>query len=243
MAINRHKQKNVETLPFSRPDSETDSESSQDAKTAAQEEHTNLAYFDDEHLAGHSSDTLTGATKGNELDPHLSETFAPVVVGDDDDDDDNNDDLAAVGTNNESHPNHNEAGEPNDSFAWTWEQIEEHAPLSSSDEDDDLKPRKNLKESLAQWSTYEGVTHRQVDTLLKLLSRQGIDGLPLTTRTLLGTNTKVTSELRSGMDYIFLGVRVQLQQHLQAYPRDILANINEVQLSLNLDGLPLFKSS
>ena len=64
------------------------------------------------------------ATKGNDLDPHLSETFAPIVVGDDDDDDDNDDDLAAVGTNNESHPNHNEAGEPNDSFAWTWEQIE-----------------------------------------------------------------------------------------------------------------------
>ena len=61
------------------------------------------------------------ATKVNDLDPHLSETFAPVVVGDDDD---NDDDLAAVGTNNESHPNHNEAGEPNDSFAWTWEQIE-----------------------------------------------------------------------------------------------------------------------
>ncbi|WAR17867.1 hypothetical protein MAR_032461 [Mya arenaria] len=50
-------------------------------------------------------------------------------------------------------------------------------------------------------------------------------------------------ELKSGMDYLNLGVKNQLCANLSRYSEATRAGIQELSLSLNIDGLPLFKST
>lgn len=50
------------------------------------------------------------------------------------------------------------------------------------------------------------------------------------------TSRDVAVEMRSGMQYIHLSLQKQLSDTLEQYP-------HEDELSLNVDGLPLFKSS
>lgn len=45
------------------------------------------------------------------------------------------------------------------------------------------------------------------------------------------------------MDYVFLGLSKSLVKHISKYPADIVSGLNEVEISFNIDGLPLFKSS
>ena len=49
--------------------------------------------------------------------------------------------------------------------------------------------------------------------------------------------------MRSGMEYIYFGLISQLIQVLKRFPPTDAANVDSLQISLNVDGLPLFKSS
>ena len=131
-----------------------------------------------------------------------------------------------------------------DSDGWTWPQIDAHVPLPSSNSEDETKMRDaDLQSELIKWAIEYNVSHRQIDSLLKILNKRGHSGLPLTARTLLKTATDIQETDQSGMKYIFLGVRSQLQKHLSYYPCDYIENGAKVEISFNLDGLPIFKSS
>ena len=50
-------------------------------------------------------------------------------------------------------------------------------------------------------------------------------------------------ETESGMKCVQFDVRGQILEHLKKYPQAVLEELDSVDISLNVDGLPLFKST
>ena len=123
-----------------------------------------------------------------------------------------------------------------------WQVIDQHNELvmSDSESDDDVTP---LVEDLASWANQYQIKQNAVDSLLKLLKSQGHPDLPSTARTLLKTDRVVVTQVKSGMDYYYFGVKDQLRKYLSMYPLGVVQNIHQLDISLNIDGLPLFNSN
>ena len=79
--------------------------------------------------------------------------------------------------------------------------------------------------------------------MLKLLRAHGNNTLPLSARTLLKTDRNVKTEEKSGMSYIYLGLKKSLIIHFEKYPPETKQKTRNIEVSLNIDGLPLFRSS
>ena len=125
----------------------------------------------------------------------------------------------------------------------TWPEIDDHIVLSSSDSDAEYDEKESsLKSKLCKLATDFGATHNLIDHLLKILREEGHKELPATARTLLHTKS-VTVEEKSGVKCVFYGMREQLKFHLSAYPQELLRAVTNIELSFNLDGIPIFKSS
>ena len=74
--------------------------------------------------------------------------------------------------------------------------------------------------------------------------RQNGHSHPLkTARTLLKTVIHVDTKNVSGMDYVNLGLEKQILKSINKYTSDMRREIEQLELSFNVDGLPLFKSS
>ena len=127
---------------------------------------------------------------------------------------------------------------------WTWDMIDNHIIVSSDSEDEieDISRQLELRVDLSNWSSDFNVTQNAVDELLKILRRAGHSDLPKTARTLKNTDRTVNLKIISGMEYIFLGVKQELLNILQLFPSAQTESVNELILSLNIDGVPLFKS-
>ena len=127
--------------------------------------------------------------------------------------------------------------------------------LSSDDDDDgdhdggiadnpDLHPpaEPTLSEELAAWAIKHKCTRTAIDELLDIWRRQGHE-LPKDARTLLKTPRQVATVATCGGQYAYFGIRNQVLQILEKksplHP-DIL---NSIELIVNIDGVPLFKSS
>lgn len=67
--------------------------------------------------------------------------------------------------------------------------------------------------------------------------------MPDTTRTLLKTLRAVDIQNKSGMQYIHLSLSEEIEKVLKRYPCEVTSRIQSLEISLNVDGLPLFKSS
>ena len=113
----------------------------------------------------------------------------------------------------------------------------------SSDEDSEDEFEKNSKftEGLAEWAGNSQTPHCNMKGLLSLL-RPFHPQLPKDPRTLLQTMTKYVIDSIAGGEYYHFGVSVGLRNLFSA----IISNIrdgNEMHLQINIDGLPLFRSS
>jgi len=108
---------------------------------------------------------------------------------------------------------------------------------SGSDMDESNANPENFAE-LKKWVNEYNIKNNAADKLLKILRDQG---LPSTTKTLLKTD-HVESQMVSGVECIKLGVTEQLIMCLNRYPNNYAKDITELEISLNVDGLPLFKS-
>ncbi|KAL2103346.1 hypothetical protein ACEWY4_000214 [Coilia grayii] len=104
-------------------------------------------------------------------------------------------------------------------------------------------PEPTLKEELSEWACNFGITHNALDALLKVLQRQGHTELPSTARTLLQTERKFKVDMIGGVETIKYDVADQLKLHLSKYAPDTTKDLQSINISLNIDGLPLFKSS
>lgn len=130
-----------------------------------------------------------------------------------------------------------DGGSPNEEWEATY-----GVPLSSeSDTESELLEDENdtLKEELKCWANQFQVKHNAIDHLLKVLQDHGHPELPATARTLLQTKRNIDTSIVSGMEYYYLGLRNQLERIYAI--RNLEDSI--IELILNVDGIPLFKSS
>ena len=111
----------------------------------------------------------------------------------------------------------------------------------SSDSEDDLNDE-SLQVELASWANEFLVKHNAMDSLLALLKKSGHPNLPSYARTLLGTTRSISVQVKSGMDYVYLPLAAELLKHFKRHPPNIVDHIDSLEISLNVDGLPLFKS-
>jgi hypothetical protein len=113
---------------------------------------------------------------------------------------------------------------------------------SESESDEDQLSDNAFQQCLASWVNECGISHSAVNKLLPLLQRAG-HKLPSTATTLLKTIKEVPVTIKSNMDYVYLNVDSQLEKCYNALPIDMKNHLTELDISLNIDGLPLFKSS
>jgi len=114
---------------------------------------------------------------------------------------------------------------------------------TSSDTESEQMDDSVLSDLLASWSCEFSVKQNAVDKLLKIL-QLARHKVPSTARSLLKTTKHVSISEKSGMQYVYLDIRKQLQRFVEAIPSKVLESLgNTLEISLNIDDLPLFKSS
>ena len=125
-----------------------------------------------------------------------------------------------------------------------WDAIDHHvhAPVLSSSESES-ETSESFEKNLVAWISEYNVKHNAVDGLLKLLKTSGHPDLPSTARTLLHTAKQVETQVKSGMEYYYFGMASEILKHFKQCVLQKRDQVNGIELSLNIDGLPLFRSS
>ena len=120
-----------------------------------------------------------------------------------------------------------------------WECNDCHVAVSSDSEDDN----DCFKSDLAAWVTEFQIKQNAVDAILKLLKRSDHHDLPCACHTLLHTARHVETQVKSGLDYHYLALGSQLLKQFKQYSLPRRKQAGGIEISLNVDGLPLFHSS
>lgn len=98
--------------------------------------------------------------------------------------------------------------------------------------------RKSLADQLRSWAIEYHVQRRALSKLLKILISAGMYFLPKDSRTLLATPRSINIEDRAGGKYWHYGI----QTGLKSIFSQLTSNFT-IKMNINIDGLPLFKSS
>ena len=114
-----------------------------------------------------------------------------------------------------------------------------NSPDDVSDSDSDDSKCERLSKSLHEWSQKFHVTQVALSELLCILRAEGFSDLPRDARSLLCTPRHVVTTNISGGEYYHFGI----QEGLRAFLKGKTIHSNELRLQVNVDGLPLFKSS
>ncbi|XP_050509093.1 uncharacterized protein LOC126886267 [Diabrotica virgifera virgifera] len=93
---------------------------------------------------------------------------------------------------------------------------------------------------LGNWAIRHNITHAALKDLLQIIKRQYDSSLFIDARTLLKTpkNTKKSCKVIQGGEYWHQGLDVCLTNTFKNLSKDML-----IQLNVNIDGLPIYKSS
>jgi hypothetical protein len=86
------------------------------------------------------------------------------------------------------------------------------------------------------------IKQNSIDKLLKILKQAGHQ-LPSTARSLMKTCREVETSVKSGMQYLYLDLVKKLQSFCNHLSSEQKQSLEILDISLNIDGLPLFKSS
>jgi len=111
----------------------------------------------------------------------------------------------------------------------------------SEDEGNDINSSSDIKDQLTDWAVEFDIPMNALSRLLSIL-RLEINDLPKDPRTLL--STKVSYEIENICDgeYYHFGLSSGIQKILSVEP-DIEVVSKHLRIQLNIDGLPLFRSS
>lgn len=109
-----------------------------------------------------------------------------------------------------------------------------HQKLKKSDE----KRNESLADKLRSWAVKFYVKQRAITFLLKILKSAGLKSLPSDSRTLLSTPRFVEIQNRAGGQLWYNGIQNCLKQIFGKLSRNY-----SIEININSDGLPLFKSS
>ena len=120
------------------------------------------------------------------------------------------------------------------------------APESSdsSDTDDEIQaPEEEVtfKEKLSSWCTRNNCTRACTNELLTMLREEGI-AVPKDARTLLRTPRHVDTAEKCGGKYIYFGIANRIKE-LMTDHAEAFTESQDLPLKINVDGVPLFKSS
>lgn len=99
------------------------------------------------------------------------------------------------------------------------------------------------EDKLATWALEENVTHSALSKLLRILKCHH-PSLPLDARTLLKTTRSEVMALqeKAGGAYHYFGILQSMRSTLEAYHSNLTSGMC-LKLQINVDGLPLFRSS
>lgn len=100
------------------------------------------------------------------------------------------------------------------------------------------KNEMDFKQQLAQWALSENITHSAFGNLLKIL-KPHFSYLPLDPRTLLKTPRRTESKIISTGEYYHFGLERVVTNLLQKKQK----HVDKCEICINIDGLPLSKSS
>lgn len=125
-----------------------------------------------------------------------------------------------------------------------WDIIDEDNAIDyDSESETESTYTETSSEDLAAWINEFQIKHNAVDNLLKIFQKHCHSDIPSTARTLLKTKRNIKTEMKSGMEYLYYSLSNQLINVIDKYPQEVRDNITNLEISLNIDGLPLFKSS
>ena len=139
----------------------------------------------------------------------------------------------------------------NDSTEWTCQEqqssmnlTEDHNHVSNhiSDTDDGSETDGQYAKQLREWALQHNMSHMAVTDLLHILVKVPVPGIPTSARTLLKTERNTDVKKKAGGDYYYFGVRETLQA-IADQMKVAGDGCGTLSLQLNIDGLPLFKSS
>ncbi|KAL1007160.1 hypothetical protein UPYG_G00082840, partial [Umbra pygmaea] len=114
---------------------------------------------------------------------------------------------------------------------------------STSEETSVSDQDESLLNFLRRWAVQHNTPLIALDSLLSGLRCHGHPDLPKSGRTLMKTPRLVEVEAKSGMQYVHFKLQEEIIRHLDCYPDHVSEQAERVEISLNIDGLPLFKSS
>lgn len=115
------------------------------------------------------------------------------------------------------------------------------AQSSSEQSDDEVLETFSLADSISNWAVHFGISLVALTALLGIL-RMKHPELPKDGRTLLRTKTEYLILERAGGQYHYVGILSSLTASLSTCIHT-LADSFTLKLQINIDGLPLFKSS
>ena len=122
----------------------------------------------------------------------------------------------------------------------------EHLMDSDNDLDEERKMEidfeesgENISSDTAEWASKNLITHTALRELLVILQNHWHSDLPRDPRTLLKVPRIIVSTQKCGGDYVYLSLRSIVLNYL-SNPAN---NFHIVELVINIDGLPLFKSA
>lgn len=144
-------------------------------------------------------------------------------------------------------------GDGEDNEATSFESfLSDTSHLFNEDSDSDISDEidvevsdSNLIKSLCHWATEFRIPHSALSALLGLLHVHH-DFLPKDPRTLLNTTRTYNIAEKAGGQYFHFGFSSYIEKFVTGLVRtsqDKYAGQNDVTLQINIDGLPLFKSS
>lgn len=141
-------------------------------------------------------------------------------------------------SNSISNSDHVESDNPQSIYGSDYHDDSDVMVNYSSEEEGHEQPE--FKEQLKEWAINSGTPHCHINSLLAIL-KPHFPLLPKDSRTLLHTQRSYLIEDIAGGKYHHFGIANGINAHLQQY--DYLRVVDELSLQLNIDGLPLFKSS
>lgn len=114
--------------------------------------------------------------------------------------------------------------------------------LSPTQFSDKSIPKNNINSSIARWAIEHKIPHVAIKDLLSIL-KSFHDTLPVDPRTLLHTPRKADKRYVDPGYYYHFGVENCLKNLISQCDSRKLIDINSIEVLINIDGLPLSKSS
>lgn len=114
---------------------------------------------------------------------------------------------------------------------------------SGSDSGNEIEENHSINQQLATWAVEFGITLDALSSLLRIIQPE-IENLPKNPTELLGTIKSYEIVKKCGGEYYYFGIERNLKHILSSFSaNDIICHGDTLSVQINIDGLPLFKSS